>query len=110
MATKLTTLKPRVAELKPALKEATGSWRSSKTTNQRGYTYRWQKEREQFLRENPLCCYCYREGRIAAASVVDHKIPHQGDDLLFWDRSNRQPLCKKCHDSTKAREERGSRS
>ena len=30
--------------------------------------------------------------------VIDHIIPHRGDPILFWDRSNWQPLCKDCHD------------
>ena len=71
----------------------------------RGYGYKWQKARERFLSEHPLCCYCERTGRVTAASVVDHKTPHQGDPVLFWDESNWQPLCKHRHDSTKAKEE-----
>ena len=68
----------------------------------RGYNYKWQKARERFLSDNPLCCYCERIGRVTAASVVDHKIPHRGDESLFWNESNWQPLCKPCHDITKA--------
>ncbi|MGN8738508.1 HNH endonuclease signature motif containing protein [Bilifractor sp. HCP3S3_D3] len=32
------------------------------------------------------------------ATVVDHIVPHRGDPKLFWDRSNWQALCKRCHD------------
>ena len=64
----------------------------------RGYNYK-------FLSDNPLCCYCERTGRTTAANVVDHIIPHRGDQSLFWNESNWQPLCKPCHDSTKAKEE-----
>lgn len=71
----------------------------------RGYSYKWEKARKRFLSEHPLCCYCEREGRITAASVVDHIEPHRGDKSLFWNESNWQPLCKPCHDSVKAREE-----
>jgi 5-methylcytosine-specific restriction enzyme A len=74
----------------------------------RGYGYKWQKAREWFLRANPLCCYCRAEGMLTPASVVDHTVPHRGDPGLFWDQDNWQPLCKPCHDTTKAREERGS--
>lgn len=36
-----------------------GSWRTSdQTAAQRGYGYKWQKAREQFLREHPLCLTC----------------------------------------------------
>ena len=74
----------------------------------RGYGYKWQQARIQYLSEHPMCCYCERDGRVSAASVVDHIIPHQGDDNLFWRRSNWQPLCKPCHDSIKAKEERAA--
>jgi 5-methylcytosine-specific restriction protein A len=30
--------------------------------------------------------------------VVDHIIPHRGDQYLFWDQENWQALCKDCHD------------
>lgn len=41
-----------------------------------------------------------------AATVVDHIIPHRGDQKLFWDRSNWQALCKSCHDSKTMTEDR----
>lgn len=101
-------LKPKLQSVPSRLKTAPAStsWRGGKTTNERGYTYRWQQERQHFLRAHPLCRYCEREGRLAAASVVDHMKPHRGDMGLFWDQSNWQPLCKPCHDSAKALEER----
>ncbi|MGE8338123.1 HNH endonuclease [Pseudomonas laurylsulfatiphila] len=81
------------------------SWRSDKTSTQRGYGYKWQKARERYLRDHPLCVYCARQGLTAAAGVVDHKVPHRGDQSLFWDESNWQSLCKPCHDSVKQAEE-----
>ncbi|MGN6524945.1 MAG: HNH endonuclease [Burkholderiaceae bacterium] len=98
-------LKPRVAVLKvETAKPLKGSgWRAGKTTNERGYTYAWQQARARFLAENPLCAYC--RPRPVIATIVDHRIPHQGDKRLFWDESNWQPLCKPCHDGVKAREE-----
>lgn len=83
----------------------TGSWRSGKNSSQRGYNYRWQKARERFLLDNPLCIYCGRIGRTAAASVVDHIVAHRGDTSLFWNQENWQALCKACHDSVKQAEE-----
>ncbi|MCY1271609.1 hypothetical protein D9M68_223110 [compost metagenome] len=102
-----------------------GSWRTSAHTSaQRGYGYRWQKEREDHLREQPFCEYCLREHRISATSVaavilecaargltlpygnvVDHRIPHRGDQTLFWDRANWQTLCGSHHSGAKQREE-----
>lgn len=55
-------------------------------------TARWRKERAQFLKENPQCVYCGDK-----ATVVDHIIRHRGDDYLFWDKGNWQPLCQSCH-------------
>ena len=66
--------------------------------NQRGYTYKWSKARKSFLEKNPLCVHCQQQGIVKAAEVVDHIIPHKGDQKLFWDKTNWQPLCKKCHD------------
>lgn len=86
----------------------TGSWRSGKTSSQRGYNYKWQKARERYLNDNPLCVYCERIGRVAAASVVDHIVAHRGDMVLFWDQTNWQSLCKTCHDSVKQAEEAAS--
>ena len=83
-----------------------GSWRTDKTSSsQRGYTYAWQKARAGHLRSHPLCVLCDRHGRVTAADVVDHKMPHRGDMTLFWDRTNWQSLCTTCHSSVKQREE-----
>jgi 5-methylcytosine-specific restriction protein A len=78
------------------------SWRTGKQgANERGYTYRWQKARAAFLREHPLCqCDDCGEGRkrVTPATVVDHTIPHRGDDGRFWDQSNWRAMAKECHD------------
>lgn len=78
-----------------------------KTAHQRGYGYRWRKERLHFLDQNPLCKFCEDEGKVTAATVVDHITPHKGDEILFWDVDNWQPLCEQCHNSTKALIENG---
>ena len=103
----LKTLKPRVA-ITPGRKiqqVTPDSWRSGKSTAERGYGGRWQRERKRFLFKHPMCCYCERDGRVTAATVVDHIIPHRGDQVLFWDQSNWQALCAPCHDSVKKAEE-----
>lgn len=64
----------------------------------RGYDSRWRKARANFLQRNPLCNACMKRGKITPATVVDHVIPHRGDQKLFWDESNWQALCKSCHD------------
>ncbi|MDP9666317.1 UNVERIFIED_ORG: 5-methylcytosine-specific restriction endonuclease McrA [Pseudomonas cremoricolorata] len=100
VANRLQTIAPeRVKVLTP------GSWRCGKTSSQRGYDYRWQKARERYLEEHPLCVYCEKNGRTTAARIVDHVVPHRGDMVLFWDQANWQSLCKPCHDSVKQAEE-----
>ena len=69
-----------------------------RSAGSRGYGRAWQKASRQFLAAHPLCVKCQEEGRYRKATVVDHIIPHRGDEKLFWDRDNWQPLCKKCHD------------
>lgn len=64
----------------------------------RGYNARWRRERADFLRQHPLCVECQKEGKLTPATVVDHIAPHRGDQRLFWDHGNWQPLCKRHHD------------
>lgn len=59
----------------------------------RGYSARWDAAARLFKRDYPLCCGCEAVGRIAATSVVDHVVPHEGDMALFWDEENWQPAC-----------------
>jgi 5-methylcytosine-specific restriction enzyme A len=63
------------------------------TATERGYGARWQKAREAYLVAHPLCVNCKKHGRVTAARVVDHIVPHRGDETLFWDESNWQALC-----------------
>jgi 5-methylcytosine-specific restriction protein A len=73
----------------------------------RGYNHRWDKARITFLRRRPLCVMCEKQGRVTAAQVVDHIIPHKGDQALFWDTANWQPLCTPHHNRDKQSMERG---
>lgn len=79
------------------------------TAHQRGYDSKWGKARVFYLRRHPLCVSCLKEGRTTPARVVDHVIPHNGDQGLFWDSANWQSLCDftspfNCHGSKTARE------
>ena len=75
------------------------------TSAERGYGARWQAARKAFLDANPLCAECDRRGRTVRATVVDHIIPHRGDEGLFWDQSNWQALCRRCHSRKTAKED-----
>lgn len=78
-----------------------GGGRRRGTAHERGYTAAWQKEAKEFLRQHDfICAEC---GGIA--TVVDHIVPHRGDEKLFWDPTNLQPLCVKCHNEKTARGE-----
>lgn len=68
----------------------------------RGYGHRWRKERAAFLALNPWCAL-KGDGCGMLASVVDHKVPHRGDQTLFWDSGNWQSLCAHCHSMHKQR-------
>ena len=70
-------------------------------------TPRWRTERKAFLRERPFCTECQRLGRLIPANVVDHIKPHRGDETLFWNQSNWQPMCATCHNAKTAREDGG---
>lgn len=76
--------------------------RQRQNSNERGYNYRWSKYRRWFLTKNPLCVTCGR-----AATVVDHIIPHKGNEDLFWYINNHQALCKRCHDIKTTTEDGG---
>jgi len=61
------------------------------------------------LRIHPICeCKdCKKSGRIIAAEVVDHVIPHKGSYELFWDPNNHQAMSKRHHDRKTALEDGG---
>lgn len=69
---------------------------------QRLYGRAWARYRLGFLTkpENIFCRICQAADppRDVLAVVVDHIVPYKGDQHLFWDKANHQPLCKQCHD------------
>lgn len=72
-------------------------------------TSRWRRERRSFLNDYPFCAEHLKRGLKVIAVIVDHKVPHRGDEKLFWDKTNWQPLCKRCHDAHKQRLEKSGR-
>lgn len=48
--------------------------------------------------------YCEQEGRIKAATIVDHIKPFRSGDHDFFDRSNLQGLCHSHHNKKSAKE------
>ena len=47
--------------------------------------------------ENVWCAESKKHGRLRRSTQTDHVIPHQGDQALFWDETNWQALCDRCH-------------
>src|SRR5262245_44415317 len=72
----------------------------------RGYDSRWDREAKQWRRRNPYCVGCLPLGRRIKADVVDHVIPHCGDQQLFWSQSNWQSTCRWHHNAIKPELER----
>ena len=58
-----------------------------------------------FLAANMYCVACEAEGVNRGATVTDHIIPHKGDERLFWDSTNWQPMCGSCHSRKSMREQ-----
>ena len=46
------------------------------------------------------------QANLTMATVVDHIKPHRGEQKLFWDRSNWQPLCEHHHNVKTMTEDR----
>ncbi len=73
-------------------------------------TAQWQKLRWSVLvRDLFTCRICRTAVADTSLLVADHIKPHRGNLDLFWDESNLQCLCKKCHDTVKQREEAAAR-
>lgn len=103
---RLHTIKPVIGQVPSRLAVVNpDSWRSGRTTAERGYGAKWQRYRAAYLSKHPLCVMCEQQGMVRAASVVDHITPHRGDQRLFWEPGNHQALCKACHDGDKQRQE-----
>ena len=66
-------------------------------SQKRGYDWTWRALSKQVRMEEPLCRHCLREGRVTAATLVDHIVPLSLSPELRLDRGNLQALCSRCH-------------
>jgi 5-methylcytosine-specific restriction protein A len=107
---KLTTLKPRLGKLAPRLStpRQVRDTRYSPDATVRGWykSARWQALRLMVLERDLYTCRqtgVLLVGKHPAPNspVVDHVVPHRGDERLFWDVSNLQAVSKAYHDSDK---------
>lgn len=77
----------------------------------RGYTTAWDKAAKSHLDRSPVCVYCAigawgDEPRDEPATLVDHLVPHRGDQGIFWTRADWTSSCAACHDGPKQAVER----
>lgn len=64
---------------------------------QRGYDYRWQQFRAQYLMRHPLCADCEEHGRYTSATEPHHVKKVAEYPELRLSESNLVPLCHECH-------------
>jgi len=62
---------------------------------------RWKRLARDFLDTHRWCIICHKP-----ATETDHKEPHRGNDELFWNEVNLQPLCHICHSRKTMQEQR----
>jgi 5-methylcytosine-specific restriction endonuclease McrA len=87
-------------------RSATQPWRAWYNTS------KWQRLRQIVLKRDRWTCQrtgelCIGKGQEPNAPVINHKIPHRGDEKLFWDIDNLELVAKHVHDSEIQSEERG---
>jgi 5-methylcytosine-specific restriction enzyme A len=72
-------------------------------------TQAWRRLRWKILTRDLFTCQrCGKLEGNTSLLVADHKVPHRGDEALFFDEQNIWCLCKQCHDSAKQAEERAA--
>jgi 5-methylcytosine-specific restriction protein A len=93
------------------LHQGIAAGRKNNTNPARQYHYlydrKWRKARAAYLLDHPFCEDCEAEGRLEAATIVDHRVPHLGDPVLFWDQSSWRGLCRTHHNRKTATEDGG---
>ena len=73
-------------------------------------TSRYQRFRKRILHIEPLCRPCRSNGLTVGAEEIDHIVPVYRAPDRFWDTGNVQPICRSCHESKTAEENRTSES
>lgn len=86
-------LEQEASQRKPAVRGKSSAWHGLYNST------RWRKLSREFLQKYPYCCVCGQPAKIA-----DHIQPHRGNELLFWDELNLQPLCWKHHSAKTLKE------
>lgn len=106
MARRIPTHKPPVTRAAPARALQTERRRGS--SHERGYTKRWAAYSRTRLKAHPQCEAHRLRGQYVSATCTDHIVPVSGpDDPGFWEPTNHQSLCARCHSEKTAREDGG---
>lgn len=102
---RLSNLKPSLSTLAPRLgyqpgdEKARNARRSDLPWRQWYKTTRWRHLRWAVLiRDLFTCQMCGRVEANTSRLVAHHRIPHHGNEQLFWDAENLMTACKPCHD------------
>jgi 5-methylcytosine-specific restriction enzyme A len=96
----------------PGVHDATphrAAYEAARPSPSRIYGRRWQRLRQAYLAQHPLCECDANDGAGCgyAATVVDHRRPHNGDIGLLYDWDNLQAMTKPCHDRKTAARDGG---
>jgi 5-methylcytosine-specific restriction protein A len=113
---KLKVLKPKLTKLQPrlaTLREIRDTRHSPDATVRSWYkSKRWADLRDAVLVRDLYTCR--QTGVLLTGKhpepnspVVDHVVPHRGDERLFWDINNLQAVSKEYHDGEKRSQEQG---
>jgi 5-methylcytosine-specific restriction protein A len=109
--TNLSTLKPLISSTRHTITKAKPMTREQGRVQRAPWRNwyglkRWKDMRWEVLTEARFTCQmCGLLDGDTSKLVADHRKPHRGDPVLFWDRSNLQCLCEACHSTTKQKEE-----
>src|SRR5215471_1392069 len=75
-----------------------GDVRANAAARRLYFTARWRELRARVLRQRPWCDECLAAGYgYVSTTDVDHRVPHRGDAVLFYDEKNLHALCKAHH-------------
>jgi 5-methylcytosine-specific restriction enzyme A len=66
---------------------------------------RWRSIRARHLEQQPLCRWCQIKGKVVAATIAHHDVPHKGCRKKFY-TGELVSLCQACHDKTAQQIER----
>lgn len=112
---------PRCPNLKPCADHPRVPFANARRSTTLYRTARWKRESRAFLAAHPWCVMQWPVIRVEKGSLpvgptyevcgrpsstVDHRVPHRGDEVAFFDEANFQALCHRCHNAKTGRETR----